>query len=141
MSSVPERTPEQTAALSAVWTLLEADEADWRIRWAQWPQNDAPASVAAEQRINARAADGGAMDRALAGVHAAFGGRMPAAVDDEIAAEIERRAFALPGGRIIQEAMYGTGRLADASRGLLRALEPNATARPTKQRPPAVQRD
>jgi hypothetical protein len=121
MSTVPQRTPEQAAALAAVFALLDEDARDQQTRWDHWPQNDAPASLAALDRMRARGAPGGPMDQALDIVDAAYGGRRPVAVDEEILAAIRRHAYGGKGGWIIQQAEEGTGPLADACRGLLRA--------------------
>ncbi len=115
-------TPEQEAALAAITRLLDENDADVQIRWDHWPHHDAPESVAADERMKARAGPDGAFEQALEALRLAYGGTLPKEVSDGLTAEIKRRGFAHKGGWLIEQAWYGTGPLADACRALFAGL-------------------
>ena len=112
-------SPDQERALDGLWAVLDAGEGDFRRLHDLWPDVDSAESQALRSRLRARVAPGGALAQAEAALGAAFGGPIPEAMRHWLRAEVERLAFSAPGGWIIQQARYGTGPLAHASRRLL----------------------
>lgn len=66
----------------AFYRVIDAQCADLALLRARWPDRESPESRAALDRLAAVAAPGGGADRAIAAVHAVYGGaaRVPAPV-------------------------------------------------------------